>query len=62
MVSLLISFVISHTLTHEGRDHSMEGATFVPKAFLTSAQGSEVFSSFRGNISAKLKLRQVEKI
>lgn len=43
------------TLTHEVRNHTMEGAALVAKAFLPSAQGTEVLSSLGHNISSQLQ-------
>lgn len=43
------------TLAHEVRDDTMENATLVAKALLTSAQGTEVLSSLGDHITAQLK-------
>lgn len=43
------------TLTHEVGDHTVEAAALVTEALLPSAQGTEVLSSLRHDISTQLQ-------
>lgn len=42
-------------LQHEVGDDTVEGGALVTEAFLSGAQGTEVFTGFRGHICSQLK-------
>lgn len=46
------------TLAHEVGDDTVENASFIPKTFFACTQGTEIFSCFWYNITAKLSMKK----